>query len=103
MGQLDTTIDAKRNEINNVSNEINAEKEQSNDQGQALRQNQIELLNKQIALQRNLFELRSAKTQGGRYADIATGQFESQIPLDQAAAVLEQENQRSQIIEETIN
>lgn len=78
--QLDTTIDAKRNEIGNVSNEIGNEKDVGANQGQALRQNQIELLNKQIGLQKNLYENRAAKTQGERYAQIATGKLPLRSP-----------------------
>lgn len=77
--QLDTTIDAKRAEIQNVSNEIGMEKEQSQEQGNNLRQRQIEMLNKQIGLQKCLFDARSAKTQADRYAEIATGKYLTQL------------------------
>jgi coiled-coil domain-containing protein 40 len=73
--QLDITIDAKRQEIGNVSNEINTEKETSEDQQNNLRQRQIDMLSKQIAYQRSAFETRGAKVQGDRYAQIATGKY----------------------------
>jgi len=41
---LDTTIEARRNEINNISNDITNEKQISEDVGQGLKDRQLELL-----------------------------------------------------------
>ena len=46
--QLDTTIEQRRREINNVSNDINGEKEQNEGVKNELRMGQIDLLDKQI-------------------------------------------------------
>ena len=46
--QLDTTIEQRRREINNVSNDINGEKEQNENIKNDLRMAQIDLLDKQI-------------------------------------------------------
>ena len=72
---LDTTIEARRNEINNISNEINVEKQNNEDVGKVLRENQIEALQKQILKQKEVFESKKLKTQGDMYADIATGKL----------------------------
>lgn len=46
--QLDTTIEQRRREINNVSNDINGEKDQNENIKNELRMAQIDLLDKQI-------------------------------------------------------
>lgn len=46
--QLDTTIEQRKREINNVSNDINGEKDQNEQIRQDLRMGQIEMLNQQI-------------------------------------------------------
>jgi len=43
--QLDTAIEQRKREVNNVSNDINVEKDNNENQGQQLRQKKIELLN----------------------------------------------------------
>ena len=46
--QLDTAIDQRKHEIDNVSNDINGEKDQNEENGQNLRQRKIDLLNTQL-------------------------------------------------------
>ena len=45
---LDTTIEGRRNEINNVSNDISNEKQITDEVGQNMRDKQLELLQRQI-------------------------------------------------------
>ena len=115
--QLDTAIEQRKREINNVSNDINGEKDNNEANGQQLRQKKIDLLNTQLDRSKVLFQERKFKMMGTRYNEIATskysnsksnylfsiGQFDSQIPADQAGAVLEQEKNRNQTIENVIN
>lgn len=75
--QLDTTIDAKRSEIQNVSNMINQERHDAEGKRENLRQEQINLLNHQIGLQKALFETRIQKMMAERYGQIATGKSNS--------------------------
>jgi len=46
--QLDTAIDQRKHEIDNVSNDINGEKDMNEENGQNLRQRKIDLLNTQL-------------------------------------------------------
>lgn len=93
--QLDTAIEQRKREINNVSNDINGEKDNNEANGQQLRQKKIDLLNTQLDRSKVLFQERKFKMMGTRYNEIATSQFDSQIPADQAGAVLEQEKNRN--------
>lgn len=43
--QLDTAIDQRKREVENIENDINAEKDQSEQNNMNLRQRKIELLN----------------------------------------------------------
>jgi len=87
--QLDTAIEQRKREINNVSNDINGEKEQSEAQGQGLRQKKIDLLNTQLDRSKVLFADRKARVMGDRYNEIATNRFQAPVPEDQAGAYLE--------------
>ena len=46
--QLDTTIEQRKREINNVSNDINAEKDQNEQLRNDMQLGQMEMLNQQI-------------------------------------------------------
>ena len=46
--QLDTTIEQRKREINNVSNDINNEKDQNDQARNDLRQGQVEMLDAQL-------------------------------------------------------
>lgn len=96
--QLDTTIEQRKREINNVSNDINGEKEQNEQLRQDLRQGQIELLNQQIEKAKVLYEGNKMRTLAARYDQVATDQFQAQTDAD-PGQVLESEAQRNRIIE----
>jgi len=70
--QLDTTIEQRKREINNVSNDINNEKDQNEQIRQDLRQGQIEMLNQQIEKAKVLYEGQKMKTLAQRYDQVAT-------------------------------
>lgn len=53
--QLDTAIDQRNREIQNVSNDINAERDQNEENGQGLRQRKIDLLNTQLERSKVLY------------------------------------------------
>jgi len=96
--QLDTTIEQRKREINNVSNDINGEKDQNEQLRQDLRQGQIELLNQQIEKAKVLYEGNKMRTLAARYDQVATDQFQAQTDAD-PGQVLESEAQRNRIIE----
>ena len=96
--QLDTTIEQRKREINNVSNDINGEKDQNEQLRQDLRQGQVDLLNQQIEKAKVLYQGNKMKTLATRYDQVATDQFQAQTDAD-AGQVLESEAQRNQVIE----
>ena len=73
--QLDTAIEQRKREINNVSNDINNEKEQNETGGAAARQKKIDLLNTQLDRANRLYADRRDKLMGERYSEIATSKF----------------------------
>lgn len=96
--QLDTTIEQRKREINNVSNDINGEKDQNEQLRQDLRQGQVDLLNQQIEKAKVLYQGNKMKTLAARYDQVATDQFQAQTDAD-AGQVLESEAQRNRVIE----
>lgn len=101
--QLDTAIEQRKREINDVSNDIGNEKDQNDQYGQNMREQDLTLLNKQIEKAAVIFQNQKFKTMGDRYNEIATNRFQPQMQDDQAGAILEQERQRNQVIEQVIN
>ena len=73
--QLDTAIEQRKREINNVSNDINGEKEQDEAQQQGLRQKKIDLLNTQLDRAKAMYAYRKAGVMGERYNEIATSKY----------------------------
>lgn len=73
--QLDTAIDQRNREIQNVSNDINAERDQNEENGQGLRQRKIDLLNTQLERSKVLYNNTRLKTMGERYNQIATSKY----------------------------
>ena len=73
--QLDTAIEQRKREINNVSNDINGEKEQGEAQQQGLRQKKIDLLNTQLDRAKAMYAYRKAGDMGARHNEIATSKY----------------------------
>lgn len=100
--QLDTTIEQRKREINNVSNDINAEKDQNEQLRNDMQLGQMEMLNQQIDRAKVLYQGQKMKTLAQRYDQVATNQFQGQSEAD-AGQVLDSETQRNQIIEQVID
>lgn len=73
--QLDTAIESRKREINNVSNDINQEKDQQEQGQNAVRQKKIDLLNNQLERSNKNYAEKKAKFMGDRYAEIATSKY----------------------------
>ena len=69
---LDTTIETRRNEINNISNDIGNERQLNEEARLGMRDKQFEMLQKQIEKQKSLYENKSLDTMSNLYAQIAT-------------------------------
>lgn len=100
--QLDTTIDQRRREIENVSNDINGEREQNDNMKNAFKRHQLDLLAMKLEKSKNTFELVRAQNLSKRYDEVSTNRFRPQYG-EQAMEVLEQETRRNQAVEEIIN
>lgn len=70
--QLDTAIEQRKREIDNVSNDINQEREQSEANQENLRQRKLELLTNQLDKARTAFAVQRCNTLGQLYNQIAT-------------------------------
>ena len=70
--QLDTTIEQRKREINNVSNDINNEKDQNDQARNDLRQGQVEMLDAALDKSKALYEAQKMKTLAQRYDQVAT-------------------------------
>ena len=75
--QLDTAIEQRKREINNVSNDINNEKEQNETGSTAARQKKIDMLNTQLDRANRLYADRRDKLMADRYSEIATSKLYS--------------------------
>ena len=75
--QLDTTIEQRRREINNVSNDINGEKDQNENIKNELRMAQIDLLDRQIEKAKYTYQNQKMKNLAQRYDQVATEQFQA--------------------------
>ena len=73
--QLDTAIESRQREINNVSNDINNERDQQEQGSNAVRQKKIDLLNNQLERANNNYADKKNKFMGDRYAEIATSKY----------------------------
>ena len=100
--QLDTTIEQRRREINNVSNDINGEKDQNENIKNELRMAQIDLLDRQIEKAKYTYQNQKMKNLAQRYDQVATEQFQAQPDID-AGALYDQAAQRNQIIEQVLD
>ena len=65
---LDTTIETRRNEINNISNDIGNERQLNEEARLGMRDKQFEMLQKQIEKQKSLYENKSLDTMSNLYA-----------------------------------
>mgnify|MGYP000991446052 CR=1 FL=1 len=62
--QLETAIEQRKREIDNVSNDINGGKEEADNAAQNLRQQKIDLLNAQLERAKNAFQMQKCKSMG---------------------------------------
>ena len=65
---LDTTIETRRNEINNISNDIGNERQLNEEARLGMRDKQFEMLQKQIEKQKSLYDNKSLDTMSNLYA-----------------------------------
>lgn len=92
--QLDTTIDQRRREIDNVSNDINGERDQNENMKNAYKRHQLDLLAMKLEKTKSMFEIVRSQNLAKRYDEVSTNRFRPQYG-EQAVEVLEQEQRRN--------
>ena len=78
--QLDTAIEQRKREFENVQGEITEQKDQSEANQQNMRQRKIDLLNTQLDRSKAAYNQQSFKLQGQRYSEIATSKYTRILP-----------------------
>ena len=78
--QLDTAIEQRKREFENVQGEITEQKDQSEANQQNMRQRKIDLLNTQLDRCKAAYNQQSFKIQGQRYKELATGKYTRILP-----------------------
>ena len=73
--QLDTAIEGRKREIDNVAKDINNEKDNNENNGQRLRQTKLQLLNTQLDKSKALFQEKKNRMMGEQYNAIATSKY----------------------------
>ena len=73
--QLDTAIEQRKREVDNVSNDINNEKANNENNAIALNEQKLNLLSAQIDQNRTLYQRNKLKLMGDRYNEIATSKY----------------------------
>jgi septal ring factor EnvC (AmiA/AmiB activator) len=102
--QLDTTIEQRKREINDISNSINQEREVNEQLRGEMRENQVGLLAKKLEKAKLVFAQEKNKTLAQRYDEVATSKsevfnlsdrFQANMRDSEAGQVLEQERLRN--------
>jgi len=73
--QLDTTIEQRKREINEISNSINNERDRNENMKSEMRENQINLLTKKLEKAKLVFSQEKNKTLAQRYDEVATSKL----------------------------
>lgn len=73
--QLDTAIEQRKREVDNVSNDINNEKANNENNAITLNEQKLNLLSAQIDQNRTLYQRNKFKLMGDRYNEIATSKY----------------------------
>lgn len=70
--QLDTTIEQRKREIGEISNNINNERDRNEQMRQDMRGNQVDLLTKRLEKAKLVFSQERNRTLAQRYDEVAT-------------------------------
>ena len=101
--QLDTTIEQRKREITNISQDINNERDYNEQYRNDLKRSQLELLARKLEFSQVSFQSVKLNALAQKFAEVATNRFASNLPEDQARELLDQEVQRNSVIDAVIN
>ena len=77
--QLDTTIEQRRREIGNVSNDINGERDTNENYKNNMKRAQLEVLSMKLQQAQTRFEANKLNSLSKRYDEVATNRFTNQF------------------------
>ena len=100
--QLDSSIDQRLKELEDVNHEIQSLRDVSDQEYQMTQQNYYELLAAKMDKSKALFDTSALQHKAQSYQDIATGRFQAQFGQE-AGGVYEQTKGRNQMIEEVLD
>ena len=83
--QLDSSIDQRLKELEDVNHEIQTLRERSEQEYQMTQQNYYELLAAKMDKSKSIYDLNSLNIKSQIYQDVATGRFQSQFNGDTEA------------------
>lgn len=102
--QLDSSIDQRMKELEDVNHEIQQLRDVTDQEYQMTQQNYYELLAAKMDKSKALYEMAALQTQAQTFQDIATGRFRSQVPDPETLnQIYEGSRGRNMMIEEVLD
>jgi len=101
--QLDTTIEQRLKEFEQVNDEIEQARNESNKLEELSQKTQIELLAEKLERSKNVFEILKFQSLAKRYDEVATNKFRPSLREEQAIKALEDSRTQNAIVEEIID
>jgi len=74
--QLDTTIEQRKREIDDISGDINAERDQRENTSKEVKRVQLDILANRLRQAKADWRVASLQNMAGRYDQVATGRFQ---------------------------
>ena len=102
--QLDSSIDRRMKDLEQVTYEIQQHRDVSDQEEQMTQQNYYELLAVKMDKSKALYDTTALHQQSKAYSDIASGRFQSQLgDMDAIREALDQNRGRNMMIEEVLD
>jgi len=80
--QLDTTMEQRRREIQNISQDINNERDYNDQYRNDLKRSQLEMLGRRLEYSNAAFQNVRLTTEAQRFADVASNRFQAAVGED---------------------
>jgi hypothetical protein len=97
--QLDTTIEQRKREIDDISGDIGGERENKDNTQKELKRVQLDILAVRLHQAKSDWRQASLHNMAQRYDECSTGAFQHEVPEAQVRAVLDHEMQKNAAIE----
>ena len=80
--QLDTTMEQRRRELQNITQDINNERDYNEQYRNDLKRSQLEMLGRRLEYSNAAFQNVKFATEAQRYADVAANRFQAAVGED---------------------